>query len=780
MKYRIAILATSSLSCILLSAAPVRAQEAADNTDTGGIADIIVTAQKRAQSLSDVGMTVNVVSSQQLARQSVTSVADLTKTLPGLTVATTVSGTPIYTLRGISFNVYYFGAQPTVSVYTDEAPLPFPVMTQGALLDLERVEVLKGPQGTLFGQNSTAGALNYIAAKPTDEFHTGIRASYGRFDTVQGEAYVSGPLSDTLKARLSVGGTTSGPWQKSATRNDELGNQRKLAGRLLLDWRPTDRLKFNFNINGWLDKSDTLAPQTLFHRPSVGAQADPRLYTSPITATSARSADWWPGASNRRNNKFYQLVARADYELSDNATLTSLTDYTHAKINSVNDFSGKALNFGTTTDAGYAKAISEELRLSGDLADDRLHYVIGGSYQFDKSLEDYRLLSTLGSGFRNVAAIPGIFPGFGSFDAVVQHSLQSNKAWAGFGNLDWKATDRLTLSVGARQTHITHYSNGCSLDGGSGQLSAVISNLSSFIRSQAGLPPAPPIPPGGCVTLGPTFTPFQQDDSFGENNFAWRGNVNFKVNADLTLYATVSRGFKGGNYPVPAASSYTQLAPVRQERLTAYEAGVKSRLFDRHLTINAALFYYDYTDKQLQTIYIDPIFGHLLHLENIPKSKVKGFDIDATLVPVEGLTLRTAVTYADSKVGQFSGFDNDGNPVDLTGHAFNFAPKWISVSDAEYQLPVSDAIDVFVGGSYTYNSKTYSDLASSTNFEIRSFGIFDLRAGITSKTAGWEIMAAVHNVGNEYTWNYVTNASDSDLRFPNMPRTYSITLSYKY
>lgn len=780
MKGRSATLTTASVLGLAFAGGAAQAQAPADQPSAGEVPEIIVTAQKRAQSLSDVGMTVNVVGTQQLARQNVTNVADLTKTLPGLTVATSVSGTPIYTLRGISFNVNYFGAQPTVSIYVDEAPLPFPVMTQGALLDLERVEVLKGPQGTLFGQNSTAGALNYIAAKPTDEFHAGVRASYGRFDTAQGEAYVSGPLSSTLKGRVAISGTRSGPWQKSATRDDELGDQRKLAGRLLLDWEPTERLRVGFNLNGWLDKSDTLAPQTLFHRPSVPGQADPSLFTTPLTANSARNADWLPGVDHRRNNKFYQLVGRVDYDISDYATLTSLTNYTHAKIHSVNDYSGKALPFGTTIDEGYAKALSQELRLSGDVAEGLVHYVVGGSFQSDKSREAYNLRSELGSAFRNVGAVPGIFPGFGSFNSVIQTSLQRNRTWAGFANLDWKATDRLTLSAGFRQTHIKHEAIGCSRDGGNGQLAAVMSGLGSFIRSQVGLPPAAAIPAGGCVTLGPTFESYLQDDGFKENNSSWRANINYKIDADLMLYATISRGFKGGNYPVPAASSYTQLAPVRQERLTAYEGGVKTRLLDRHLTVNAAVFHYSYRDKQLETPYDDPVFGHLLHLANIPRSKVTGFDIDATLVPVSGLTLRSAVTHADTKIGNFTGFDIEGNVVDLSGRPFNFAPKWISVSDAEFEFPVSDKLGAFVGGSYTYNSKTHADLAGSDNLSIRSFGILDLRAGINAKDSGWEIMASVRNVGNIYTWSYVQNASDSDLRFPNMPRTYSLTFSYKY
>jgi len=777
MHFRKIAMITTPLLTLALHTPYLHAQTVSNAPESDSqIQDIVVTAQKRAQSLSDVGLTVNVVGAQQLERQNVNNVADLTRTLPGLTVATTVSGIPIYTLRGVSFNVAYFGAQPTVSVYIDEAPLSFPVMTQGALMDLERVEVLKGPQGTLFGQNSTAGAINYISAKPTDDFHAGIRASYGSFDTAQAEAYLSGPLGPNLKARLAVSGTKSGPWQRSVTRDAELGDQRKLAARLLLDWQPSEKLKVAVNINGWLDKSDTLAPQTFVHQPNVAATADPALYTSPLTARNARDADWWPGYNYRNDIKFFQSVVRMDYDFSDAATLTSLTNYADVDVRAVNDFAGKALNFGSTIDTGYAKAFSQELRLSGDVADKRIHYLLGASYQYDKSLENYALHSTVGSAFRNVAGIPGL-----NFTEVVQRGLQSNTTWAGFGSVDWKATDKLTLSAGFRQTHIEHKSIGCTRDGGDGSLANVFDVLGGAIRGGAGLPPSPPIPPGGCITLGPTFAPFLQQDSFKENSFSWRLNANYKVDDDILLYVTASRGFKGGNYPVPAATSYIQLAPVKQEKLTAYEGGTKARLFDRHLLINAAIYYYDYANKQLETNFIDPVFGQLQVLANIPKSSVKGFEIDAVLAPVHGLTISSAVTYADSKIrGAFRGFDVFGNNVSLSGNPFNFAPKWISVSNAEYEFGLTDNLDGFVGGTYTYNSKTYADLADSAPLAIRSFGILDLRAGLTSASKKWEVVASVRNVSNVYTWSNMHTGGDSILRYPNMPRTYGISLSYKY
>lgn len=237
------------------------ATEAADETIPVTDGEIVVTAQKREQRLSDVPISINTASGEELQDLGVSRTDDLAKIAPGFTAARAAqSGSVIYSLRGLGLNDATLGSLPSVSVYSDEASLPFSFMAQGPLLDLERVEVLKGPQGLLFGQNSSAGAINFIANKPTSEFEAGVRASFGRFDTIEAEAYVSGPVSETLSGRLALSGNRSGPWQKSFTRDDEIGDAKRVAGRLQLQWEPAADLRMLLNLNGWIDKSE---PQML-------------------------------------------------------------------------------------------------------------------------------------------------------------------------------------------------------------------------------------------------------------------------------------------------------------------------------------------------------------------------------------------------------------------------------------------------------------------------------------------------------------------------------------
>ncbi|MBR9913127.1 MAG: TonB-dependent receptor plug domain-containing protein, partial [Gammaproteobacteria bacterium] len=217
--------------------------------------EVIVTANKRSENINDVGLSISAISGNKIKENKLTSLEDIATVVPGLVFSPSTTNTPIFTLRGVGFNESSLGVYPATSLYIDEAPLPFPVMASHAAFDLERAEVLKGPQGILFGQNSTAGAINFIAAKPTDTFAAGGDISYGRFNKKEVNAYVSGPLTDTLLGRIAVTGVKADEWQKSYTRNDENGKEDYFAARLLLHYEPSDSVRVALNVNGWSDES---------------------------------------------------------------------------------------------------------------------------------------------------------------------------------------------------------------------------------------------------------------------------------------------------------------------------------------------------------------------------------------------------------------------------------------------------------------------------------------------------------------------------------------------
>ncbi|MEO0033598.1 MAG: hypothetical protein RIS94_3356, partial [Pseudomonadota bacterium] len=235
--------AVMALAFAMTSPAQAQAQPQAA-TDTVSNAEIIVTANKREQSANSVGLTIQAASGDTLLQRGITGPADLSKLVPGFTFTQSIYSTPVYTLRGIGLYDATFGAAPSVSVYTDQIPRNVPVMSDALDLDVERVEVLKGPQGTLFGQSSTGGAVNYIMGKPTKDLHAGFNASYERFDRAEVGGFISGPLGDKVQARLAVKGISGGAWQNSLSRaNDDNGDTRKLMGRLTVDLEPAPGVK---------------------------------------------------------------------------------------------------------------------------------------------------------------------------------------------------------------------------------------------------------------------------------------------------------------------------------------------------------------------------------------------------------------------------------------------------------------------------------------------------------------------------------------------------------
>jgi outer membrane receptor protein involved in Fe transport len=328
-----------SLSTILFTnatLAQVASSTEGSSSSTIGVDEIIVTAQKRSESINKVPMSITALTADSLSDRGINRPEDLQKVVPGFTYTETASGTPVYTLRGIGFYDSSIAAAPAVSIYADQIPYTTSSMARLGTYDLVRVEVLKGPQGTLFGANSTGGAVNYIAAQPTSTLQAGGSIEYSRFATFRGAGYISGPLGQTLEGRLAFQITQGGDWQKSATRGDTLGQRDQFAGRLLLNWNPADGVAFKLNLNGWRDRSDTQQPQLLAITTSNPAACDPAnpvvcvrpdVAASPDNPTNARTADWDPTYHYRRNDYFY--LSAVSPALSDGWRRNPVPDRRH-------------------------------------------------------------------------------------------------------------------------------------------------------------------------------------------------------------------------------------------------------------------------------------------------------------------------------------------------------------------------------------------------------------------------------------------------------------------
>ena len=838
-------LALTGVSAMALCCGQAYAQDAAVETETGGLEEIVVTAQKRSENINKVPLSITAVSADTLVKANITSAAELQKVVPGFTFTDSPRGTPVFAIRGIGFQDSTVGSASTVATYVDEVSVPFPMHNRFPTLDLERVEVLKGPQGILFGQNSTAGAINFIAAKPTDEMQAGADLTYGRFSTIQGSAFISGPLTENLRARMSVMGVHSGGWQTNKWvrgqagveytdvgdaasplvpvtlgRNyqNSLGAKRGFAGRLLVEWEPTERLTLNLNVNGWFDKSDTQAAQLLNAFPLQAANPYKPYSFYPKPPRNARSADWDPYLNTRRlpasigkqdplkrDDNFFQASLRGDYELNDNLRLTSITAYTTYRQNFSLDVDGTALSNFAISDKARSNSFGQEVRLTGDY--DTIKFIVGANYDRHKVREANKYLVDQSS----------VYVGFiNNTDSGADFSSPI-RAIAAFGNIDFKATDQITLHAGVRYTKDKRSYTGCTRDYGDGVQANAFNIMIPLLNAPGA--PLPNIQNGGCTSsnvvtsanfVGPNgapipyFAPGLAEYSLNEDNISWRAGADFQVTDTTMVYANVSRGYKSGGFPAVNVASNLQLEPVKQESITAYEVGVKAGLLDRRLQINIAGFYNDYKNKQLRGRILDPFgfFGVLDKLLNIPKSRVYGGEIQVQAAPTDGLNLNLGASYTNTKVtGDTDGFyDPVGNQINYRGLAFPNTPKWNVTASFDYERPVSDSLAAFIGASMLYQSKTmglFADRSALSNvnldpvvfpgvkvpsdsFDIKAYTTVDAQIGVKAPDNSWKAWLWGKNIFNTYYWTNATQSFDSIYRLTAMPATYGASVSFRF
>lgn len=704
------------------------AQEVAGPPGSEG--DIVVTAQKREQRLNDVGLTITAQTGDQLQAAGVTDVTRLAVVVPGFSAAQTYQGYSVFSLRGVNFNSAQLSAPPAVSTYVDEAALPYPAMTGGLLLDVERVEVLKGPQGTLFGQNATGGSINVIAAKPTSTPKAGFKTEVNHFGEVMLEGYVSGPVTDTLSARLAANTTQFGAWQRSYHLGQgKNGDQNRGAARLLLDWRPSDRLKISLNLNGNYDHGEALMPQLLAVIPGNPANAAPGLIGYPLP-NDPRDTDIDPGYDTHKHSRTYQAVGRVDYDLSDDLTLTSLTNYVDTHVFTPLNQEGTGIVVLQGNGNGTVETFNQEIRLTGKLPSAGINYIIGANYGKDV-INDNVVSNNI-----NYSSTPPNFLIDGRWHL-------KSKASGIFGNIDYEVVHGVTLTGGMRYTDTRQSIDGC-----------------TFV--------------GGVCAPGAIITRTQKQD-----NISWRAGVNVKPTDDMLVYGLVSRGYKAGLFPAIFAFSPAQVSPVSQEKLTSYEVGTKLSLFDRRVQFNASAFYYDYIDKQFFTYTTVPIIGPVNTVVNIPKSKVKGFDLELTVRPVDRLTLHGALTYVKTEVGSFTGMGAAGNPIDYSGKEFNFAPPVSATLDVDYSAPLSETLSLALGANMLYNARTFADLGENPDTRLPKYATVDLRIGVNS-SKGWRFGAFVRNVTDKYYWTSVFNGGDTLVKMAAMPRTFGVNAGFEF
>jgi iron complex outermembrane recepter protein len=796
---------------MLVQSPPGAAQDEQHAGDSGPVLEnIVVTAQRIEQTANEVPMDIQVFTGEQLDRLRITSVNNLTAIIPSLTLTQQYQGVPAYTLRGIGFNAVNMSATSTVGVYLDEIAYPYPILNAGPIFDMQRVEVLQGPQGTLFGRNTTGGLINFVSNKPTEEFDAMIRGETGNYETYNTEGMVSGPMGDGLGGRLSFRTDDSDKgWQKSNTRDEDLGEVHRYGLRGILSYQATEKLDLDLSYNGWKIKSDTLAAQA--------TQLSPATANSPYNApgltdylaanqpNDASEADWAPESTRGVNvgtglglpgdldedSHLDAYALHANYALADDLKLVSLTGYQDMKRKGLTDFSGAPYEILLQNLHGRIKSFSQELRLEGSA--DKVRWLVGAYYANDQLFDSNRTLlgQNANVGLVRATNLSLLGSPFNSGGYTAQEATQSFRtfidradiktdSWSGYGSADWTLTDTLSLTTGLRYTRDQQDYNGCSRDF-NGNMLPNVNITSRFLFNSFYGELADPIAQGDCTTFHKDTGEFGEVVShLNEDNVPWRLALNWQYDVDTLLYASVSEGFKSGVTPVNAANLAVQNAPVKQEQLLAYEVGVKATLLERRMQFNASTFYYDYQDKQLAGFFADPIFTTLVRLDNIPKSEAYGLDTQLTWQMSSHLTAIFAGTLLHTEVQNYSGINAAGQSQDYDGADFIYSPKESGSATLLYDRPIADNLGLAVTLNGHYQSKSYGDFEATKYGQIDSYSILNATFGFHTLDEHWDLTFWGNNLTDEYYWVSVTQNANTVIRFAGKSRTYGASLTYRF
>lgn len=807
------VLGACAAAAALATSAAARAQ----------VDEIVITAQKREQSINDIGMTVNAFSGEMLSTLGVDAVEDIPALTPGLTInETSVTGVPIYTIRGVGFQDGASSGTSTVGLYFDEVATPYSVMTRGAVFDVSRVEVLKGPQGDLYGRNTTGGQINFVSNAPTQDFEAGVTASYGRFNVFDLEGYISGPLGEHVQARLSARTTQSSKgWQRSLTRpEDELGKKDSFAARALLNFDFSDNASLLLNVHYSRDNSDNQAPAAYdgrdvglneFGAPYVplneyrlpfGAhfgETPPWYYTG-----NNRDADWTNNWTNpltgettslrpRRDSELIGVSARLDWTFGD-VSLTSITAYDSFERDDVNNGDGTAASVQENRNITDIGVFSQELRLSGD--NGSLYWIAGAYYSKDHVNEQYMFFmqdSLYGDGSA-AWGLPTPFATSPIYTLANRYRQESESA-ALYGHAEYNLTDTLRLTLGARYTDETRDWVGCTYDTGDGSLVGLWAN--TFGATLA---------PGSCAVLDDTpgsptnistviggpnvndaFHSVERD--LHDKRWMWKVGIDQAITDRVLVYATWARGFKSGGFNGAVANASSQLEPYKAEKLDSYELGVRATLFDAHVQLNGAAFYYDYTNKQEYELDVTPV-GMISKIGNVPSSEIYGAEFDMQWAPTNDLELRLQASYLQTEIQEWNpvvsgNFDfASGHPInvvtqDASGRDLPSSPKWSYSAMLTYERPISDNLVVTLGADVNFVDERVDPVRPQNTIE--SFTLTNVRLGIGAADRAWRAMLWGRNI---FDTNYYTSAiggiNGPYARITGMPATWGITMSLSF
>lgn len=616
-------------------------------------ADIIVTAQRRDQRLQDVPLAVTALAESTLQNMQATDIGDIEGAVPNLVLHEGDASNAVVYVRGIGQVDSLAFADPGVGIYVDDVYLG---RAQGAFLsvyDVDRIEVLRGPQGTLYGRNTIGGAVKFVTSPFTNELSYRAEASYGSYNALELRGGIGGALiDDVLLARVAGSFSRRDGYSDNAFDGEDDGDQRQFAGRIGFELRPSNDVRLQLNIDGSRDRPD-------HSRTPARATNVFGLFPPTTDAPFQVNANF----NNRNDLDTFGMSFRAQWDISDDLSLTSITAYREMRYDAELDLDATPGSiFGVFVDEEQNQ-FSQELQLN--YTGDRLD-VVAGLFYFD---EEDQTISGL----------------FGPDIALVTNSLndQHNRSGAIFAQASYDVTDRLSLTAGLRYTY----------------------EHKDFVRTQQFFAATTPFPVP--ATGGLLVTDIDTDENW--DSFSPKFGIDFEATDDILLYASISRGFKSGGFD-GRANDANGAAPYDPETLWAYEAGIKTSWMDRRLIANAAFFWNDYTNLQLSSFTADGMGNFSALFTNAGAATIRGAEFEILARPIPPLTFNLTLGYLDAHYDEYIG--PGGIDISSQRELVN-APRWSGRLGATYVADLGSSGELTFGADATYRSKVYPTVSSS-------------------------------------------------------------------
>jgi len=691
----------------------------AQTTSRDELPDIVVTAQRREQRGNDVGIAINVLTGSELKSAGIKQVVDLASQTTNVQIKNVVGNSiPNVTIRGVGLNDYAANNNPAAGIYVDNVYLVSPAMLTFGLFDVDRVEVLKGPQGDLYGRNTTAGAINIISRRPTSSLEVEAQAGYGSYKSWQFNAAAGGPLTPTLNGRFAITTEQQGSgWQRNYVDGRRFGNLDRTSGRLQLEWTPAAEVKVRLSAHAGYDRSD----QALFKVDNITTTEEDPFANRPRVA----------GASNdpRVDIKSFGASLNVDWDLSESLTLTSISAYENFKRRDIADLDGTSLKQLDLDITNTVKQGSQELRLA--YVREGFNLILGG-YASEDTVTNFEIYDS-----------GDLLPLFGlaGLNTIGNFYEQRTNAYAGFVHGEWTFAPRITLVGGLRYT----------------RESKLFENAGTFLGAS----------PSTTFDVFPPVT-----NRYSTSKWSGKLGLNFKATENTLLYASVSRGFKSGGFQGQLTFDPSVLIPFRDEKLTAYEVGVKSRIL-RNLQVNAAAFNYEYSDAQFYGPLFDSPVGVLFGITNVGDARVRGVEGDIRWRPMAGLDLRAGAGYIDTKIIRSI------VPGVATGSRLPNAPKLTLNGSIRYAADVSNSVKADITLSGNYQSRVAFDIVRTPAQAVE--GGYVLVNGELGADIGERFRVSIF-AKNLFDRLYRTQALFTSVGWSNQygaPRTFGLNVAYQ-